>query len=167
MERTAGSEAGPGLKGLVPSDGAVGGGPTPAPEEAAPRTGERLVFCATCGKQNVASSRFCADCGATLARPPAGTTAPQRGLASNRSGQRQRAGGQYAVGKEPVVTMLLSILIVGLGQFYNGDLKKGALMLAGAIVLGFLTLGLAWVLILIWSAVDAYKVAKGDSPLWT
>jgi len=139
----------------------------PGPEEA-PRTGERLVYCSTCGKQNVASAGFCGDCGAALKPPAQARPEGQRGLAPERGGgMRQRSDMRYAQGKEPVVAMLLSILIVGLGQFYNGDTKKGALMLVGAIVLGFLTLGLAWVAILIWSAIDAYKVAKGDTPLWT
>jgi len=62
--------------------------------------------------------------------------------------------------------MILSILIPGVGQFYNGDMKKGAVMLAAAIVGGVITVGLVWLGILIWSAIDAYQVASGKSPLW-
>jgi len=76
------------------------------------------------------------------------------------------AGKQYAVGKSPATALILSILIPGVGQFYNNDVKKGAIMLGGAILLGVLTLGLAWLGILVWSAVDAYQVASGKSPLW-
>ena len=73
---------------------------------------------------------------------------------------------QYAVGRSPGVAAILSILIAGVGQFYNGDHKKGAIMLIGGIILGALTLGLAWLPIIVWSAVDAYQVASGKSPLW-
>lgn len=185
MERTAGNEAGPVLKVVAPGATEPSGESTPAPEEtpardalppraaepreAVLRPGERLVFCATCGKQNVTSAKFCGGCGATMALPvPARPAVPQRGLAPGRdAGLRQRGDKQYAVGKNPTVALLLSLLIVGLGQFYNGDNKKGALMLVGALVLAAATVGLAWVLMVIWSAVDAYKVAKGETPLWT
>jgi TM2 domain-containing membrane protein YozV len=73
---------------------------------------------------------------------------------------------QYAVGKSPAVALILSILIPGVGQFYNNDVKKGAIMLGAAIVGGAITLGVAWLGILIWSAIDAYQVASGKSPLW-
>ena len=72
----------------------------------------------------------------------------------------------FATGKNPIVAMILSILIPGVGQFYNGDMKKGAVMLAAAIVGGVFTLGLVWLGMMIWSAIDAYQVASGKSPLW-
>jgi TM2 domain-containing membrane protein YozV len=62
--------------------------------------------------------------------------------------------------------LVLSLLIVGLGQFYNGEHKKGALMLGAAIVLGFFSFGLLWFAVAIWSAVDAYRVARGRGNLW-
>lgn len=73
---------------------------------------------------------------------------------------------RYAAGKSPGVAMILSLLIVGLGQFYNGDVKKGLAMLLGVIILAVPTFGLAWVGIACWSAVDAYQVASGKAPLW-
>jgi TM2 domain-containing membrane protein YozV len=73
---------------------------------------------------------------------------------------------QAPTGKNPVVAAVLSALIVGVGQFYNGDVKKGAAMLVGAIVLGAATAGLFWFALAIWSAVDAYKVADGTAKMW-
>ncbi|RWM00601.1 MAG: hypothetical protein EOR68_11580 [Mesorhizobium sp.] len=52
---------------------------------------------------------------------------------------------------------MLSLLICGLGQFYNGQIGKGILMFVLMIALWFVLLG--WI-IWIWSAVDAYKTAK-------
>ena len=57
-------------------------------------------------------------------------------------------------------------LIVGLGQFYNGDTKKGAIMLVAALVLGIATAGVLWLGLAIWSAVDAYQVANGTGKMW-
>lgn len=62
-----------------------------------------------------------------------------------------------AANKSAGVALILSLLICGLGQFYNGQIGKGILMFALMIALWFVLLG--WV-IWIWSAVDAYKTAK-------
>jgi TM2 domain-containing membrane protein YozV len=69
-------------------------------------------------------------------------------------------------GKNPVLAAVLSALIVGVGQFYNGDIKKGAIMLLGAGILGVATGGLLWLGIAIWSAIDAYQVANGTGKMW-
>jgi TM2 domain-containing membrane protein YozV len=58
------------------------------------------------------------------------------------------------------------VLIPGVGQFYTGDVKKGALMLGIAVVGSFFTMGAAWLAMMIWSAIDSYNVAIGKSPLW-
>jgi TM2 domain-containing membrane protein YozV len=71
-----------------------------------------------------------------------------------------------ATGKHPVLAAVLSAVIVGVGQFYNGDVKKGAVMLLGAVILGTATAGAAWLGLAIWSAVDAYRVANGTGKMW-
>nr|WP_150111299.1 MULTISPECIES: NINE protein [Mesorhizobium] len=62
-----------------------------------------------------------------------------------------------AANKSAGVALILSLLICGLGQFYNGQIGKGILMFVLTIALWFVFLG--WI-IMIWSAVDAYKTAK-------
>jgi len=59
--------------------------------------------------------------------------------------------------KSAGTALILSILIVGLGQCYNGQIGKGILMLIGCILLWFVFLG--WI-INIWSWIDAYQTAK-------
>ncbi|SCW60055.1 DUF4339 domain-containing protein [Ancylobacter rudongensis] len=59
--------------------------------------------------------------------------------------------------KSAGTALVLSILIVGLGQLYNGQIGKGLLMFFGCILLWFVLLG--WI-INIWSWIDAYKTAK-------
>ena len=81
-------------------------------------------------------------------------------------------GKRYAVGKDATLAMILSIFLSPVGQFYNGDIKKGLAFLGGYLLGGILTLvgvGVGYFLILalwIWSVVDAYNVAKQKSPLW-
>jgi hypothetical protein len=78
----------------------------------------------------------------------------------------QVVGGIARSEKSPVLATVLSIFIVGLGQFYNNDWKKGLAMLGGVILLAVPTAGVAWLGIAIWSAIDAYNVAKGKGKAW-
>jgi TM2 domain-containing membrane protein YozV len=59
--------------------------------------------------------------------------------------------------KSPGIALLLSFLLCGVGQMYNGQVGKGILMLIGCIIAWFVFLG--WI-IWIWSMVDAYSTAK-------
>jgi TM2 domain-containing membrane protein YozV len=126
------------------------------------------MFCSSCGSANDDSARFCHKCGASIGgAPPPSPPAPEfttmRGTPASTS---TVVGKQYATGKNAVVALILSLVIVGVGQFYNGDMKKGGIMLGAAVVFGALTAGLGWLAIAVWSAVDAYQVASGKSPLW-
>lgn len=64
---------------------------------------------------------------------------------------------EFAPDKSPGLALFLSLVIVGLGQLYNGDVLKGILMFFACILLWVVFLG--WV-INIWSIVDAYGRAK-------
>lgn len=124
------------------------------------------MFCSSCGTQNSDTAKFCEKCGNALAT----TTAPPP---PPHIDERVRGGqnpviqsGQSVTGKNPWVALVLSLVIVGVGQFYNGDYKKGALMLIGGI-LGFaLTGGLVTLGFWIWSMIDAYQVASGKGKIW-
>lgn len=59
--------------------------------------------------------------------------------------------------KSPGLALFLSLIIVGLGQIYNGDVLKGILMFIGCLLLWAVFLG--WI-INIWSMIDAYSRAK-------
>jgi len=109
------------------------------------------MYCSQCGRENAPAAAFCAGCGATL-RSAVAAPAPV---------------GPYVRGKSPGVALVLSLLIVGFGQFYNGDIKKGVLMFLGALIGGLISYSLLWWIFAIWSAVDAYRVASRKIPLWT
>jgi TM2 domain-containing membrane protein YozV len=74
--------------------------------------------------------------------------------------------GQPAVGRNPWLSVVLSLVIVGVGQFYNGDYKKGALMLAGGIIGLVISGGVITFGFWIWSMIDAYQVASGKGKIW-
>ena len=80
------------------------------------------------------------------------------------TGSDAPAVATFAVGKNPTVATVLCC-VPGLGQFYNGDKKKGWLMLGVGVIglpTGVITFGAV-----VWSAIDAYQVASGKKPLWT
>lgn len=144
------------------------------------------LFCPKCGVDNGGSAQFCEKCGFQLpvaAAAGAGYAAPAAG------GQQyvpppyddrmrmpgaspQNAGQRYAEGKTPAIAVILSFLLSGLGQLYNGDFKKCFVMwgiVVVIVILAIITGGTAAFLgfgIWIWSMVDAYNVANRKAPLW-
>lgn len=68
-----------------------------------------------------------------------------------------------AENKSPGMALFLSLLIVGLGQIYNGQAVKGILMFFLCIALWVALLG--WI-VNIWAMVDAYSVAKRKRENW-
>ena len=65
--------------------------------------------------------------------------------------------GGVAKPKSAGLALFLSLLIVGLGQIYNGEVAKGILMFIGCIILWIGLLG--WIINL-WSIIDAYITAR-------
>jgi len=99
--------------------------------------------------------------------PHADTTTPNRADVKLPWTPRlpEAGGARTATGKNPALAVFLSALVPGLGQFYNGETKKGWIGLAVAVVGGSATYGVAWLGAAIWFAIDAYKVASGKSSL--
>lgn len=157
------------------------------------------MYCSKCGSPNVEGARFCEKCGNSLSTGGAATWAvegrsaagagtpsaapnqpptPQQqwqapqgpGADPRMRGAAPLQGTRFASGKEPVTALLLSMFLPAIGQFYNGDNKKGAIMLGGyfvSFILWFVYIGFLGTLgIWIWSMVDAYSVASGKTPVW-
>jgi len=62
----------------------------------------------------------------------------------------------YVKRKEPGLALLLSLLIPGLGQIYNGDVGKGIAFMIAFFVLIWIGVGIVfW----IWAMIDAHQVA--------
>lgn len=66
--------------------------------------------------------------------------------------------------RNPILAAILSIIVAGLGQIYNGQIGKGVVFIILQLINGALTVVLiGWLLMPIvglWATVDAYLVAK-------
>lgn len=115
--------------------------------------------CPQCQTENRADSQFCVNCGKSLSV----VVPPDEGIRGPRPPSTAR---RYAQGKDPILAAILSFILPGIaiGQFYNGDVRKGLVMLVGTLVLSFTVLGS--IAIWVWSVIDAYQVAKGNRNLW-
>lgn len=124
------------------------------------------MFCSKCGAENADGARFCAKCGAALAvaAPEPAPAAPTTMRSTSDVAAPTTAGSP--TGKNPVLAVILSLVITGVGQFYNSDWKKGALMFGGAVLGLVFTGGLLTIAFWIWSMVDAYQVAAGKGRPW-
>src|SRR4051812_44957223 len=125
------------------------------------------MFCKICGKSNDEAARFCRSCGSTLQ-----AASPDIGLSDSRLRPVAPETTRFAVGKKPLVALVFAI-VPGLGQFYNGDFKKGLLVLFLAVVALLLAPEtycsslFPFFAIWVWGFVNAYSVAAGKTPLWT
>ncbi len=63
------------------------------------------------------------------------------------------------------LALVLSFFIPGLGQFYNGQALKGALLFFGAIIFVIFTGGILTFVVWIYGMIDAYSVANKKESL--
>ncbi len=136
-------------------------------------------FCTNCGVAVARDSKYCQRCGERLTTgrmesPPmfsssrepdihsySGVDYPEQPLMAP-TYQPQRYYGSQAVGRKSAgLAAVLSFLVVGLGQIYNGQILKGLIMLAVSILFGITIVGLI-VSFFIWlyGVFDAYGTAK-------
>ncbi len=112
--------------------------------------GQEKKFCAKCGQAVNADQAICLGCGCALTQMGNGMNNFQN------AGQKKIQPS----GKSASTAMILSCLIVGLGQMYLGQVIKGVAMLLGAMVIGAITAGVAAIPIWIIAMVDANKIGK-------
>lgn len=135
-----------------------------------------MAFCQNCGN-DVGDAKFCSKCGTNIS--PENNVVKNTKYCSNcaseidikaemcpKCGVRQMTS-QQSSDKNVWVAVLLSLLIVGLGHFYLGLPKKGALFLILTIVCWILIavfIGIIlYPLILIYGVYDVYKSAVAIS----
>lgn len=128
---------------------------------------ENADFCANCGTkvdaaafeqevetQPVANqnTKFCSNCGETI--DINAVVCPKCGV---------RVSG-VSEEKNPIMALILSLLVCGLGQFYNGQPKKGIILLISAMVSGILILFVIGLVLLpivwVYNLYDAYTTAE-------
>ena len=104
-------------------------------------------YCSNCAASIDARAEICPKCGVRVAPAPVNYAyCPP---------PKTKSEGLAAV---------LSFLIPGLGQMYNGEIGKGVMILLGCILLGFLSFLIVPIVILvvvyIWNIYDAFKTAE-------
>ena len=69
--------------------------------------------------------------------------------------------------RNPLLAAILSLIIAGLGQIYNGQITKGVIFIVIQLINGALTAVLiGWLLLPLvglWATVDAYMTAKRNN----
>ena len=69
--------------------------------------------------------------------------------------------------RNPILAAILSLIVAGLGQIYNGQIGKGVIFIVIQLINGALTAVLiGWVLLQIvglWAMIDAYTTAKRNN----
>lgn len=107
-------------------------------------------FCSQCGFEMNSDMKFCPECGAS-------TTAVPKVAQNNNNA----VDGVCNPDKNEILALILSFLIIGLGQVYIGLTKKGIILFVAAIIAGILTtviIGwLLWLIIWFYAMYDAYN----------
>jgi len=62
--------------------------------------------------------------------------------------------------KSPVLACILSLCIVGLGQLYLGQVKKGVVLFVATIIVSCFTFGVAWFILIVVGPLDAYMIGR-------
>jgi TM2 domain-containing membrane protein YozV len=69
--------------------------------------------------------------------------------------------------RNPILAAILSLIVAGLGQIYNGQIGKGVIFILVQLINGALTaILIGWFLLPIvglWAMIDAYMTAKRNN----
>ena len=120
-------------------------------------------FCPKCGAEISKTANACPKCGAEISKTA--NACPKCGAKSQSNVTQQEQ-------KSPFIAGILSLIIFGIGQFYNGQPRKGALLFIGgyfiSIILIYFFGYLTYIIIALFSAYDAYTTAeainRGETP---
>jgi TM2 domain-containing membrane protein YozV len=112
-------------------------------------------FCENCGDPVSADEVFCEKCGNRIEQASGGQTSPPPAYQA----QSPVATQQPKQTKNPIVAALLSLLLCGVGQMYNGQWKKGIVLLVGVIILAYL-IGIFAIVVTLFAIYDAYTTAN-------
>ena len=107
----------------------------------------KSYFCHNCGSEIKPNAKFCTKCGSKI----------ENKYVYVQDLKEEVSNYSY---KNPWIALILSLLIIGAGQFYNGEYKKGFSLLAMGIIGASFTAGGMWLVAAIYSAVDAFVVAN-------
>ncbi|WP_244603626.1 zinc-ribbon domain-containing protein [Methanococcoides sp. AM1] len=95
--------------------------------------------------------KFCSNCGAEIDEKA--VICPKCGVPTGTQDQMLQSP------KNPGLAAVLSLLFSGLGQVYNGELRKGIGILVGVVV-GWVTFLIPGLIISVYGVYDAYTTSK-------
>jgi TM2 domain-containing membrane protein YozV len=109
-------------------------------------------YCTNCGNPVNIHSQFCTNCGNKITK-------------NRKLNNTIYTNGPRVIYHKPWLATLLSFFLVGLGQFYNGQIFKGTIFVALlyfliSISLYIPTLGFLYLIFWVYILYDAYKNAK-------
>jgi TM2 domain-containing membrane protein YozV len=108
-------------------------------------------FCESCGAPLKEGDKFCEQCGAGAVAPVAEATSSSEQPAVPVKGSNPE--------KNPIISLILSFFISGLGQVYNGETLKGVALFFGTII-GYMIFVIPGVIVWVYGMYDAYTTAK-------
>ena len=134
------------------------------------------TYCSKCGAMNTTDSNFCSSCGATLAPPkevippPPATTAPPPPpppptTSAPPAYQTQMTDAQLmTVRKNEAISVILTLLLPGLGHLYVNKIKRGLVFIVISIIMWIIGATLILIPItLVWylyGIYDCYQLTK-------
>lgn len=140
-----------------------------------------MTKCPVCGTESQGNEEICRNCGSKLPKkkteittveqkdtkfcPKCGSEMDKTANVCPKCGAQTQANGTPQGQKSPFIAAVLSLFIVGAGQLYNGQTKKGLILLVTAYIIsavlmllfiGFITFLIVW----LYGMYDAYKTAE-------
>jgi TM2 domain-containing membrane protein YozV len=102
--------------------------------------------------------------GVDLREIPRSTGAQTSNVLARIPPQRVAVDGGESCMRSPILAAILSLIVAGLGQFYNGETGKGVIFMVIQFINGALTAVLiGWILLPIvglWAILEAYMTAR-------
>ncbi|WP_400253769.1 zinc-ribbon domain-containing protein [Methanobrevibacter smithii] len=147
-----------------------------------------MTKCPVCGSESQNNEEICKNCGSKLPKkktektvveqkdtkfcPKCGAEISKTVNACPKCGAKSQSNVTQQEQKSPFIAGILSLIIFGIGQFYNGQPRKGALLFIGgyfiSIILIYFFGYLTYIIIALFSAYDAYTTAeainRGETP---
>jgi TM2 domain-containing membrane protein YozV len=116
-----------------------------------------MPFCENCGAQVSENTEFCENCGEKTGSSGPALSSPTDASPVTQPLQPDKTAIDLKK-KNPFLALVLSLLISGVGQMYNGQVKKGLVLLVGLIIF-FVAFWPIAIIVWLFGMYDAYTTA--------
>lgn len=131
-----------------------------------------MSYCPKCGRELPDGSTYCPECGERIGDAPEAPQAANTGYGGSRPLPVTTRGNTVTGEKSAAVTVILSVLLAGIGTVYAGDTKKGIVEFVCMIVLTAVFLWVFWPILIamfvlwLYCLFDSYGLCKENNTLW-